>query len=86
MIICLNDIQLLFHTPAKVTCREYKIGRLNVPKSDPKCGKHPDRILETSFRILSGEDVDASFLLCDNVRRYEDGKDAEIIKPSQTAA
>ena len=69
-----------------MTCREYKIGRLNVPKSDPKCGKHPDRILETSFRILSGEDVDASFLLCDNVRRYEDGKDAEIIKPSQTAA
>ena len=27
-------IQLFFHTPAKVTCREYKIGRFNVPKSD----------------------------------------------------
>ena len=38
-------IQLFFHTPAKVTCREYKIGRFNVPKSDPKCSKHPARIL-----------------------------------------
>lgn len=39
-------IQLFFHTPAKVTCREYKIGRINVPKSDPRCSKHPVRILE----------------------------------------
>lgn len=39
-------IQLFFHTPAKVTCREYKIGRFNVPKGDPMCSKHPDRILE----------------------------------------
>ena len=39
-------IQLFFHTPAKVTCREYKIGRFNVPKSDPQCSKHPDRVLE----------------------------------------
>ena len=39
-------IQLFFHTPAKVTCREYKIGRFNVPKSDPRCSKHPVRILE----------------------------------------
>ncbi len=38
-------IQLFFHTPAKVTCREYKIGRFNVPKSDPMCSKHPVRIL-----------------------------------------
>ena len=39
-------IQLFFHTPAKVTCREYKIGRFNVPKSDPQCSKHPGRVLE----------------------------------------
>lgn len=39
-------IQLFFHTPAKVTCREYKIGRFNVPKSDPQCSKRPDRVLE----------------------------------------
>ena len=39
-------VQLFFHTPAKVTCREYKIGRFNVPKSDPQCSKHPDRVLE----------------------------------------
>ncbi len=39
-------IQLFFHTPAKVTCREYKIGRFNVPNSDPKCSKRPVRILE----------------------------------------
>ena len=39
-------IQLFFHTPAKVTCREYKIGRFNVPKSDPMCSKRPVRILE----------------------------------------
>ena len=38
-------IQLFFHTPAKVTCREYKIGRFNVPKSDPMCSKRPVRIL-----------------------------------------
>ena len=37
-------IQLFFHTPAKVTCREYKIGRFNVPKSDPMCSKRPVRI------------------------------------------
>ena len=30
--------------------------------------------------------VDALFLPCDYVRRYGDGKDAEITKPSQTAA
>lgn len=41
-------IQLFFHTPAKVTCREYKIGRFNVPKSDPQCSKHPDRVLESN--------------------------------------
>ena len=34
-------------------------------------------------RILCGEEVDASFLPCDYVRRYEDGKDAEL---SQHAA
>ena len=41
-------IQLFFHTPAKVTCREYKIGRFNVPKSAPMCSKRPDRILESN--------------------------------------
>ena len=41
-------IQLFFHTPAKVTCREYKIGRFNVPKSDPMCCKRPVRILESN--------------------------------------
>ena len=41
-------IQLFFHTPAKVTCREYKIGRFNVPKSDPMCSKRPVRILESN--------------------------------------
>jgi len=39
-------IQLFFYTPAKVTCREYKIGRFNVPDSDPKCSKRPVRIME----------------------------------------
>ena len=29
-------------------------------------------------RILFGEEVDESFLPCDYVRRYEDGKDAEL--------
>ena len=39
-------IKLFFHTPAKVTCREYKIGRFNVPESDPMCSKRPVRILD----------------------------------------
>lgn len=30
-------IQLFFHTPAKVTCREYKNGRFNGPNSAPMC-------------------------------------------------
>lgn len=38
-------IQLFFHTPAKVTCREYKIGRFNGPNSDPMCCNYPVRIL-----------------------------------------
>ena len=29
-------------------------------------------------RILFGEEVDESFLPCDYVRCYEDGKDAEL--------
>ena len=29
-------------------------------------------------RILFGEEVDDAFLPCDYVRRYEDGKDAEL--------
>ena len=37
-------------------------------------------------RILNGEEVDASFLPCDYVRRYEDGKDAEMTKLSQVVA
>ena len=47
-------IQLFFHTPAKVTCREYKIGRFNVPKSDPMCSKRP-------VRILAGNPIMPSF-------------------------
>ncbi len=39
-------VKLFFHTPAKVTCREYKIGRFNVPNDDPMCSKRPSRILE----------------------------------------
>lgn len=37
-------------------------------------------------RILCGEEVDASFLPCGYVRRYENGVDAKITKPSQTVA
>ena len=38
-------IQLFFHTPAKVTSREYKIGRFNVPNIAPIYCKRPVRIL-----------------------------------------
>ena len=34
--------------------------------------------LNVLTRILFGEEVDESFLPCDYVRRYEDGKDAEL--------
>ena len=37
-------------------------------------------------RILCGEEVDASFLPCDYVRHFEDGKDAEVTKTSQAVA
>ncbi|WP_153118517.1 hypothetical protein [Segatella copri] len=37
-------------------------------------------------RILCGEEVDASFLLCDYVRHFEDGTDAEVTKTSQAVA
>ena len=37
-------------------------------------------------RILCDEEVDASFLPCDYVRHFKDGKDAEVTKPSQAAA
>ena len=37
-------------------------------------------------RILMGEEVDASFLPCDYVRHFEDGKDAEVTKVSQAVA
>lgn len=39
-------IKLFFHTSAKVTCREYKIGRFNIPGDDPMCSKHPDTIVK----------------------------------------
>ena len=38
-------IQPFFYTPAKVTCREYKIGRFNGPNSAPMYFKFPVRIL-----------------------------------------
>lgn len=37
-------------------------------------------------RILCGEEVDVSFLLCDYVRHFEDGTDAEVTKTSQAVA
>ena len=41
-------IKLFFHKKAQVICREYKIGRFNVPGSDPANSKYPDRILENN--------------------------------------
>ena len=41
-------IKLFFHKKAQVICREYKIGRFNVPGSDPSNSKYPDRILENN--------------------------------------
>ena len=39
-------IKLFYHKKAQVICREYKIGRFNVPGADPANSKYPDRILE----------------------------------------
>ena len=39
-------IRLIYHKKAQVICREYKIGRFNVPGADPANSKYPDRILE----------------------------------------
>ena len=39
-------IKLFFHKKAQVICREYKIGRFNVPGADPANSKYPDWILE----------------------------------------
>ncbi|MGM9767096.1 MAG: transposase, partial [Candidatus Cryptobacteroides sp.] len=39
-------IRLIYHKKAQVICREYKIGRFNVPGEDPANSKYPDRILE----------------------------------------
>lgn len=41
-------VKLFFHKKAQVICREYKIGRFNVPGSDPANSKYPDRILENN--------------------------------------
>lgn len=41
-------IKLFFYKKAQVICREYKIGRFNVPGSDPMNSKYPDRILENN--------------------------------------
>ena len=41
-------IKLFFHKKAQVICREYQIGRFNVPGSDPANSKYPDRILENN--------------------------------------
>lgn len=37
-------------------------------------------------RILWGEKVDASYLLCDYVRHFEDGTDAEVTNTYQAVA
>ena len=41
-------IKLFFHKKAQVICREYKIGRFNVPGSDLSNSKYLDRILENN--------------------------------------
>ncbi len=41
-------IKLFFHKKAQVICREYKIGRFNVPGADPMNSRYPDRILENN--------------------------------------
>lgn len=45
-----------------------------------------DGRIDILTRILCGEEVDASFLPCGYVRRYENGIDAKMTKPSQTVA
>lgn len=49
------------------------VGKLYVEQSD--FGEYIEDVLT---RILFGEEGDESFLPCDYVRRYEDGKDAEL--------
>lgn len=39
-------IKLFYHKKAQVICREYKIGRFNVPGKEPANSQYPDRILE----------------------------------------
>lgn len=34
------------YVDAQVVCNEYKVGRFNVPGSDPQSGKHPDTIIK----------------------------------------
>lgn len=41
-------IQLFYYSPAKVYTKVYKIGRFNVPKSDPMSSKKPQSILESN--------------------------------------
>ncbi len=37
-------------------------------------------------RILCGEEIDASFLPCDYVRHFEDGKDRKVATPTESIA
>lgn len=39
-------VRLFTYEGPKVTCTEYKIGRFNVPGSDPMCSKHPESIIK----------------------------------------
>ena len=63
----------------------HEVGRVPVPLTPVPLtlGEYIEDILT---RILMGEEVDASFLPCDYVRHFEDGKDAEVTKVSQAVA
>lgn len=39
-------VRVYFYEPAKVRCKQYMIGRFNVPGNDPMCSKHPDTIVK----------------------------------------
>ena len=41
-------IQLFYYSPARVYTKVYRIGRFNVPKSDPKNSKKPQTIVENN--------------------------------------
>ena len=41
-------IQLFYYSPARVYTKVYRIGRFNVPKSDPKSSKKPQTVVENN--------------------------------------